>query len=433
MKKFHIIVLTALAALVTHAENRTLSVQQLFDLTDACSAPLAVTRTGVEAAQQGVEAARRQRLPDINASLSLSYLGNTLITNREFGDAVWAHTPHFGNSLSLEVQQVVYAGGAINAGIRIAELKKENAEVASEVTRQQQRFLALGQYLDIFKLNNRMQVYEKNIALTERLIDDIKEKQAQGMALRNDVTRYELQMQNLLLGLTTLRNRRAVLNHQLCNTLALPDTVTIVPDTSLVQQEFSVANEATWQQQAASTSPVLRQSAIGARIAEQNERVERSALRPRIALFAADNLNGPITFEIPPLNKNINAWRVGVGVTYNLGALYKNNSKVRQAQLATRQSREALTVARQGIDNAVQAAHTDYLQSLVELDTQRKSVQLAQQNYEVMNERYLNQLALVTEMVDASNLKLNAELLEVDARINTILAYYKMHYLAGTL
>lgn len=40
-----------------------------------------------------------------------------------------------------------------------------------------------------------------------------------------------------------------------------------------------------------------------------------------------------------------------------------------------------------------------------------------------MNARYLSQLALVTDMVDASNLKLNAELSEVDARINIVYTF----------
>ena len=50
-----------------------------------------------------------------------------------------------------------------------------------------------------------------------------------------------------------------------------------------------------------------------------------------------------------------------------------------------------------------------------------------------MNDRYLNQLALVTDMVDASNLKLNAELSEVDARINIAYAYYRMKFIAGEI
>ena len=89
--------------------------------------------------------------------------------------------------------------------------------------------MALGQYLDLFKVLNRMQVYERNMELTARLIADIQAKHEQGMALRNDVTRYELQMEQLRLGLRQLKDQQAVLNHQLCNTLGLQETPSLLP------------------------------------------------------------------------------------------------------------------------------------------------------------------------------------------------------------
>ena len=60
-------------------------------------------------------------------------------------------------------------------------------------------------------------------------------------------------------------------------------------------------------------------------------------------------------------------------------------------------------------------------------------MQLAQQNYQVVSDRYLSQLALITDMLDASNIKLDAELKEVDARIGIVFAYYKLKYVSGTL
>jgi len=74
-----------------------------------------------------------------------------------------------------------------------------------------------------------------------------------------------------------------------------------------------------------------------------------------------------------------------------------------------------------------------YRQAFVELRTREKSVELATANYGVVNERYLNQLALVTDMVDAANMKLEAELEEVNAKVNIAYAYYKMKYIAGEI
>ena len=419
---------------VSKKENMTIS--QLFQKVEDNSKSLRTSLSGVEAAHLGIESAKSKKLPDLDASLSFSYIGNALITDRDFSNVHGLKSPHFGNNFAFQAQQVVYAGGAINAGIKLAELGKQQAEVGVKLTRQQIRFIALGQYLDLYKIDNRIKVYEKNIELTRQLIDDIKEKQTHGMALKNDITRYELQMESLKLGLTALRNNRSILNHQLCNTLGMnqgSQEIQIIPDATIADKTYGKEGEAYWQTTGTLNSPLLEQSSNAIRIAEQKEKIAKSDLLPKVAFVAADNFDGPILFELPPVDKNLNVWYVGVGVKYSLSSLFKSNKRIKQAAVETRQAKEAHAVQAEQLNNNVQAAYVQYQQTYVELETQRKSVELAQQNYDVMNARYLSQLALVTDMVDASNLKLNAELSEVDARINIVYAYYRMKYVAGEI
>ena len=425
---------------VCKKENMTIS--QLFQKVEDNSKSLRTSLSGVEAAHLGIESAKSKKLPDLDASLSFSYIGNALITDRDFSNVHGLKSPHFGNNFAFQAQQVVYAGGAINAGIKLAELGKQQAKVGVKLTRQQIRFIALGQYLDLYKIDNRIKVYEKNIELTRQLIDDIKEKQTHGMALKNDITRYELQMESLKLGLTALRNNRSILNHQLCNTLGMNQDsqmnqgnqeIQIIPDATIADKTYGKEGEAYWQTAGTLNSPLLEQSSNAIRIAEQKEKIAKSDLLPKVAFVAADNFDGPILFELPPVDKNLNVWYVGVGVKYSLSSLFKSNKRIKQAAVETRQAKEAHAVQAEQLNNNVQAAYVQYQQTYVELETQRKSVELAQQNYDVMNARYLSQLALVTDMVDASNLKLNAELSEVDARINIVYAYYRMKYVAGEI
>ncbi len=425
---------------VCKKENMTIS--QLFQKVEDNSKSLRTSLSGVEAAHLGIESAKSKKLPDLDASLSFSYIGNALITDRNFSNVHGLKSPHFGNNFAFQAQQVVYAGGAINAGIKLAELGKQQAEVGVKLTRQQIRFIALGQYLDLYKIDNRIKVYEKNIELTRQLIDDIKEKQTHGMALKNDITRYELQMESLKLGLTALRNNRSILNHQLCNTLGMNQDsqmnqgnqdIQIIPDATIADKTYGKEGEAYWQTAGTLNSPLLEQSSNAIRIAEQKEKIAKSDLLPKVAFVAADNFEGPILFELPPVDKNLNVWYVGVGVKYSLSSLFKSNKRIKQAAVETRQAKEAHAVQAEQLNNNVQAAYVQYQQTYVELETQQKSVELAQQNYDVMNARYLSQLALVTDMVDASNLKLNAELSEVDARINIVYAYYRMKYVAGEI
>lgn len=412
--------------------QRSMTIDELFGLVETGSKTLRMQKTGVDVAIRGIEEARSRRLPDINASLAASYNGNVLMTDRDFGNARGLSQPHFGNSFALEAQQVVYAGGAISSGIRLAELQRAQSENAVEMTRNQMRFIALGQYLELLKLENGIKVYDSNIALTEKLIADIKSRQAQGMALKNEVTRYELQMESLKLGKRRLEDQKSIMNHQLCNTIGLENTV-VVPSMTLDNMEDDNLMEKDLQAEAAGNSPQIRQAALGVKIAEQQLKLAKSEMLPKVAIVAADNFTGPFNYDIPPIDKNFNVWYVGVGVKYSISSLFKSNKSVRKAKEQLRQSHDTHVMAGEAVDNSMQQAYTMHRQAFAELHTQQKSVELAQQNYTVVNNRYLNQLALITDMIDASNIKLNAELQEINARINIAYTYYNIRYVAGSI
>ena len=430
-------------AMVAKAQTeRKMTVDELFQLVESNSKTLRQEKISVEFAKKGIEAARSARLPELTASASVSMNGDVVMMDRDFTNAHGFAAPRWGNSLALEAQQVVYAGGAIDAGIALATLQHQQAQVGEQQRRQQQRFLALGQFLEIFKLKNREQVVRQNIDLTQRLINDIQAKHEQGMALKNDVTRYELQMETLRLSLKKLQDQRGILNHQLCNQLGIDEeiipslTTDPMPEQSSPIHSLSPkgeGSEMSWQNRALTTAPSIQKAEIGQKIASQQLRLAKSEMRPKVAMVAADNFNGPFTYDIPPIDKNFNFWYVGVGVKYPISSLFKQTKKVQQARIHTRQAEQSYTVAAEQLNNQVQQAYTYYQQAFVELETQQKSVQLAQQNYQVVNDRYLSQLALITDMIDASNIKLDAELKEVDARIGIIFAYYRLKYISGTL
>lgn len=420
------------STLSTSGQHR-MSIEEMFKLIDKNNTSIQTEKTSVAAAQEGLKAAKSQRLPDINTQLSASYIGNALMTDRNFTNAQNLSSPHFGNQFLLDVQQTIYAGGAINASIRMAELGAEQAKLGFKLSEQNQRFIALGQYLDLEKIANREKVLNSNIVLTQKLISNIKEKHLQGVVLKNDITRYELQMETLKLSLTKLQNTRKILNHQLCNTLGINHTEIIEPTDDAATALFDRDSETYWQQTAEAASPQLQMVTVNEQITKQQEKLAKSQLLPKVAIVAQNNFNGPVTFELPPINRNLNVWYVGIGVQYKLSSIFKSNKKLSQARLQNQAATEQKAVAAEQLNNNVQAAYTNYLQSYVELETQQKSVQLARQNYEVVNDRYLNQLALITDMIDASNMKLDAELSEVDARISIAYAYYKMKYIAGQL
>ncbi len=413
--------------------KQVLGINEIFRLADENSQSIRTYKTGKEAADEALKAAKSERLPDIGASLSFSYLGDGYLWDRDFTNGQNIPMPHFGNNFALEAQQVIYAGGAINSGIALAELGQKMSELDWQKNRQEIRFLLTGYYLDLYKLNNQMQVLQKNLDLTEQVIHNMEARRTQGTALRNDITRYELQKETLKLQLAKVQDACKIMNHQLVTTLHLPAGTEIIPDSTLLEEEVKALAENDWQQLATQSNVGLQQAHLAVKMNEQKAKLERSELLPKIALVAGEHLDGPITIEVPVLNNNFNYWYVGVGVKYNLSSLFKNNKKVRQAKLNIRKSQEEYTLAQEQVENGVQANYVNFLTSFTDLRTQKKSVELANQNYNVTSNRYKNDLALLTDMLDASNMKLSADLGLVNARINVIYSYYKMKYITHTL
>lgn len=426
----------------------------LYNLADQQSQKVKVSEAALRAADEGVTAAKSALLPSVDLSLQGSYTGNAFMLSRGFsgngttdyivpgvGTVPVANgkqdTPHWGNSFTAQVSQVVYAGGAIRSGIRIAELGKEMAELDVEKNRQEVRFLLTGYYLDLCKLDNQIEVVRQNITLTQKEIEQMKARREEGTVLQNDITRYEFQLQSLELTLTKLTDAYTIINHQLVTTLHLPEQTVIAPDKNELDTEINalsaIAAQETWQQTAADNNLGIRQATVATNLAEQKVKQVKAESLPSVAVVAENQLYGPYTQDLIPKDCNVNVWFVGIGVKFSLGNLWKNKHNIRKARIEHRQSQEALALAHEEVENGVQASYTNLLTSYTEVKTQQKQVELANQNYSVVQNRYQNDLALLTDMVDASNMKLSAEMALVNARIGMLYNFYKLKYVTNTL
>ena len=370
---------------------------------------MSMLRTAQEAAEEGIKSAKNARYPEINAELNVSYIGDCFLTDRNFSNYTKAPSPHFGNGFTLEAQQVVYAGGAVNAAVKMAEHEGHMSEAVISKSRQGLRLMAAGEYLDLFRTDNSIKVYKENIALTTKLIEEINARREQGLALAADVTRYELRLEMLKLDLVRLQNTREIMNYRLVNSLGLPEG-TVISSILGDDEDMRDRSRQNWQEIAADASPEMKVSGIKTDMALTRQKLVRSERLPKIAVVAYENFNGPITFEIPPIDKNLNLWYVGLGIRYNFSSLYKSGHKLKQAAIEVRQAEQAKNVTEENLRNDVQKAYADYMQSYVELETSEKSLQLADENYERIHDRYMEQLVLVTDMLDAFNMKLDAEL-----------------------
>lgn len=410
-----------------------LTLEEIFEVAENNSAMLRPSFTAEKEALQDVKVARTGKLPEINATLSLSYIGDGFTTKRNFSDYQKAPIPHLGDGLSVNVSQPVYTGGAITKAIELAELKSTASRYATEFQRDNIRFRLTGFYLDIYKLNNQRCVAEKNIGQARKMLAEMQSRYEQGVALKNDITRYVLLVSNLELQLIKIDNMLTILNSNLVTTAGLPEDTKIIPDSTLLSRSLPRNGESWWQQEADANSPTVKLARSGVDISRKAEALTKAERMPKVGIQAAWTIDGPILVEVPPINRNLSYWYVGVGVSYNLSSLFKTDKKLTASRIATRRAEEELDVARQNMELAVRDDHIHYLEAYEELKRCEKSVELAEQNYATTSNRYTSDMALITDLLDAANSKLDAEQQLVNARINIIYYYYKLLFTSGQI
>lgn len=413
--------------------KKVVSLNQLFKMADENNRLLKIYAYKEDVAKERVANEKLKRLPDISALATLSYNGDALVSDRDFSNIQRFDVPKLGNGFSLEAKQLIYAGGAVKKSIENVELAEAIAQLDYKSQQQDIRFLITGYYLDLIKLENQQKIVEKNIDQTNKLINQIKAKVTEGVVLKNNITRYELQLKSLQVSLIQIKNTKKIVNNEIVKTLQLPAETELIVDKELDCELQIIDNIDVWKNLAEINNSAIKQADFKIKQAENNEALVRSARLPQVFAMGANVMNGPITFELPVIDNNYNYWYVGVGIKYDISNLYKNKEKENITKLVSSIEKESKNIALDEVNYALEASYIRYLETLEIYTTHLKSIELANQNYTVVKNRYLNDLVLITEMLDAENALLDAEIKAENAKVNILYHYYLLKKISGTI
>lgn len=416
-----------------HAQTKILTLDEIFSLADTNSKSINIHSLMVDEADEAIKIAKNDLLPSIGAHANAQYISDCVTFDRDFSNFEAGDMPHFGNSLILKATQTLYAGGKIKNNIKLKQLDKETSLQDQKQNTQDLRFLLAGYYLEISKLSNQKFVYKNNIEQTKLLVKDMKAAYKQGTALKSDITRYELQLQNLELGLTSVKNRMDVISFKLASTIGLDPNITIMTDTaSLFKLPVDARDKDLWLANKEEI-PVMKKADLNIKKCENRLKTIKGEYLPEIKFALTGEWTGPILIEVPPIDINFAYWFAGIEISYNLDVLFKGKKKLRHARITQQKMQVEKEYVEEELENSVHEAFIGLKEAFVKMNTRQKSVQLAHENYNIVRQRYLNGLSLITDMLDAGNTQLDTELQLANDRINIIYQYFLLKKITGTL
>jgi hypothetical protein len=426
------VLIAAFPALFFSQQIKQMTAAEVAELAVQNHQQLKVSAQNIDIAKQNINVVKLQKLPTITASASQFYLGDAVAIDKDFSNSTKVPMPHYGSSYAVQATQLIFKGGLVNKSIELAGLREQLSELDLEKNKQDVKFLVISNYLDVYKIINQEEVFQNNKKLALERLKNIQKFYQQGMVTRNEVIRGELAIKNLDQGILTLTNNKKILTYNLNIALGLPSDTEIVPTESLENKESGIGMQY-YTDLAHESNPMLKSAQKNIAVADKNIEIIKTDNAPTLAGFGGYTLQRPVTTRNPVLDMYSGGWQTGVSLSYNIDTLFKTKEKVKLGELQKNQANDAMTLVQQNVDMAVNAAYTKYQEAIQQADILNDSKRLAEENYKITEAKYLNQLAVQAEMIDAQNQKLQSELDYANAEINVLYQYYNLLKSTGTL
>ena len=434
--KTHLLLLGGLllaAPLKIAAQNspRFLPVEELFRLGTENSLQLKASRINETISGEQQKTARINQLPTVQVGANGGVIGQPVIFQRGLSHPTRPDVPNWSQNYNIELTQPIYQGGRIQYNIRKADIQKQIALLKTTDDEAEIKLLLLQQYMNLFSFYKQREVLARNIEESHRRLKDISRMKKEGLLTRNDEIRSELQLTNDQLAYQEAENSIAITSQQLDILLGLDESQLIQPDTTLLFHTVALESYEEYVQQAYQNFPGMQIARRNTQLAETDIRLTKANYLPSLSLHAGNTLARPLSSTLVDMYNN--NWNIGLSLSYNLSSLYQNKHRMHEVKqlVQLRQNDEELLMQNIRID--VRSAYIRHKEAMNRVEALKLSVRQAEENYRIVRNRYLNQLSILTDLLDASSVRLEAELQLTVARSQTIYTYYELQRTCGNL
>lgn len=419
-------------------ENRSMSLDEAIDLSLKNSKQLKLSTAKIEEATASLKEAVQRKLPDGSATASYLRLTNAdvnLKTKNNNGGGTGGgggttEAPNVSQAMYgiLNLAMPIYAGGRIRYGIESSRLLEKAAQLDADNEREDVIENTVEAYVNLYKAKSARDIVNRTLNEARQRVKDFANLEQNGLLARNDLLKAELQASNTELQEVDIDNNWKLANVNMDLLLGLPENTTLVPDSALLSRKMEVKDLDSYIQAAIANRKDLEAVDIRKQAAEVGIKAVKGEYYPSLQVSA-----GYVAANIPKVITITNAANIGVGVSYNVGSIWKTKAKVEGAQARARQLAVSQDILNDQIRLQVNRAYLNWLSNQKKIEVNAKAVEQANENQRITQNKYTNQLATTTEVLDAQVAQLEAQLNYEFSRADAIVLYNQLLQASGQL
>jgi outer membrane protein len=404
MKRIIIVFLFSSTALF--AQQKVLTLQQSLDIGMKNSKELKIEKTKLITADAKKTESTSQLLPQLKFSASYTRLSS--VPPFQFDFPPFLTTPitisptildNYGLKLSL--QQPLFTG------LRLWSLKdaaSENYKAEESSYNSSLNNTALNietAFWNFYKAKQLKSVLDENLKQVKKHLDDTKNFMQNGLATQNDVLKLEVEYSNIRLQLIDTQNNIDVARLNFNRILNLPLRTETDIEVSSLDTSFMKYNIDEILKEAENNRNDLKSLQHRINASGNGITAANSGWFPSVFLVGDYYYSKPNQRYFPAEDKFNDSWDVGVTLQWDIWNWGFTSSQVTEAEQTKIQAQTSYEQLKDAIGVEVYQAYLNYKKSLDKVNVSRQSVEEAQDNYRITQDKYDQQVATSTDLIDA--------------------------------
>lgn len=417
---------------------RTLSLNEAVSLSISNNKSLKQSQYALEGAKAGVQEAKERRLPDVKVSGSYMRLNTPNVSGNLLQMMAGESGGQGSEAGSVKVNQVafgmanaslpLFSGNRINNGVKAAAYLEKAA--AYDVEYQSDLVIdnTIEAYYNLYKAQAYLKLVAENNRTALNRVKDFANLEKNGVIPRNDLLNVQLQQKNMELAILDAENNMKIANYNFDLMLGLDENTTLEVAGLDGEQNKQLAPIEEYVNNALSERSDVKALDNRLNASQVNTKITKGAYLPSVALTG-----GYVAADVHNMLTVTNAMNVGVGLSYNIADLYKTGAKVKQARAQEAEMQMAKSNLLDGVKMEIHKAYQDFRESSQKVNVLKTAVELADENYKIVKNKYDNSLATATELLDADANKLQAAVNYEFSMIDNLIAYNKLLRASGQI
>ena len=321
----------------------------------------------------------------------------------------------------------LFSGFKIRNSIKASENMLQAETYNAKNTKEQLAMNVVVLYVNLYKAQQSVALINENIVSAKQRVKDFTAMEENGLIARNDLLKAQLQASNIQLSLDEAKKQVTTISYQLATLLRLPDNTQITPSDAIFGNALNVAATIN-ENDALEGRSDLESLRWQQKASETNIKIAQANYYPSLSLTG-----GYVAFNLQNVLEVTNAVNFGIGLSYDLSSVFKNNKEVKLATSRASETRQYVELLTDRVKVEVQEAQENYTLMIKQNKVYVEATGQATENYRIVKDKYDNGLSDTNDLLEADVQQLQSKINEAYSKADITQSYYALLNASGKL